>query len=158
MLEKTRKDLKDVREELIAWQCQCTSAFEKLGEQKDINSMLRRELSKLKDVQKEAEKAAEETSKLRKRIHELKRCVARKMLLTQNLDSVEDMLEGSESEVEDMVKSYNNSATELAKFLVLLKQLVLLISKSLLHHHNMFTGAMRQSSTRKHNSSQQIAR
>ena len=33
------------------------------------------------------------------------------------------MLEGSESEVEDMVKSYNDSATELAKFLVVLKQL-----------------------------------
>ena len=34
------------------------------------------------------------------------------------------MLEGSESEVEDMVKSYHDSATELAKFLVVLKQLV----------------------------------
>ena len=32
------------------------------------------------------------------------------------------MLEGSESEVEDMVKSYNDSAMELAKFLVVLKQ------------------------------------
>ena len=43
--------------------------------------------------------------------------------------SVEDMLEGSESEVEDMVKSYHDSATELAKFLVVLKQLVLLVTK-----------------------------
>ena len=47
-----------------------------------------------------------------------------KILLTLNLDSVESMLEGCESEVEDMVKSYNDSATELAKFLVVLKQSV----------------------------------
>lgn len=39
------------------------------------------------------------------------------------------MLEGSESEVEDMLKSYHDSATELAKFLVVLKQLVLLVTK-----------------------------
>ena len=39
------------------------------------------------------------------------------------------MLEGSESEVEDMVKSYNDSAIELAKFLVVLKRLVMLIAK-----------------------------
>lgn len=39
------------------------------------------------------------------------------------------MLEGSESEVDDMVKSYNDSATELAKFLVVLKQLVLFVAK-----------------------------
>ena len=45
------------------------------------------------------------------------------------LYSVEEMLEGSESEVEDMVKSYRDSATELAKFLVVLKQLVLLVTK-----------------------------
>lgn len=39
--------------------------------------------------------------------------------------SVENLLEGSESEVESMVKGYCDSATELAKFLVVLKQLVI---------------------------------
>ena len=52
-----------------------------------------------------------------------------KSFLTLMLYSVEDMLEGSESEVEDMVKSYHDSATELAKFLVVLKQLVLFVTK-----------------------------
>ena len=52
-----------------------------------------------------------------------------KSFLTLILYSVEDMLEGSESEVEDMVKSYHDSATELAKFLVVLKQLVLFVTK-----------------------------
>lgn len=108
VLQQTRKELKEVREELVAWQYQCTSACEKLQQQKDVNSMMKREISGLEQEQTKAEKAAEETSKLRKRLQELK--------------NVEDMLEGSESEVEDMLKSYHDSATELAKFLVVLKQ------------------------------------
>ena len=75
MLEKTRKELKDVREELVAWQYQCTSACDKLQQQKDVNSMMKREMGRLEHEQKKAERAAEETSKLRKRLQELKKCV-----------------------------------------------------------------------------------
>ena len=51
------------------------------------------------------------------------------MPLTLILCSVEDILEGTESDVEDMVKSYHDSATELAKFLVVLKRLVLPVTR-----------------------------
>lgn len=123
-LAKTRKELKEVREELVAWQYQCTSACEKLQQQKNVNSMMKREISRLENEQKVAERAAEETSKLRKKLRELKTYVTCKRVIVNvsHSFSVEDMLEGSESEVEDMVKSYNDSATELAKFLVVLKQ------------------------------------
>ena len=72
-LAKTRKELKEVREELVAWQYQCTSACEKLQQQKDVNSMMKREINRLENEQKIAEKAAEETSKLRKKLKELKK-------------------------------------------------------------------------------------
>ena len=75
VLQKTRKELKEVREELVAWQYQCTSACEKLQQQKDVNSMMKREICRLEQEQMKAEKAAEETSKLRKRLQELKKCV-----------------------------------------------------------------------------------
>lgn len=74
-MQQTRKELKEVREELVAWQYQCTSACEKLQQQKDVNSMMKREISRLEQEQTKAEKAAEETSKLRKRLQELKKCV-----------------------------------------------------------------------------------
>ena len=132
VLEKTRKELKDVREELVAWQCQCTSAIGKLEQQKDLNSVMRREICRLEKEQERAEKVAEETSKLRRRLKELKKCVVYKEKYLIGFFSIEDMLEGSESEVEDMVKDYRDSATELAKFLVVLKQLsVHLSGKSL---------------------------
>ena len=75
MLQKARKDLKDVREELIAWQYQCTSAREKLQQQKDINTVIKREICRLEKEQQKAEKVAEEVSKLRKRLQELKKSV-----------------------------------------------------------------------------------
>lgn len=78
VLEKTRKELKNVREELVAWQYQCTSACEKLQQQKDVNSMIKREIIRLEHEQEKAEKAAEETSRLRKKLKELKKYVAHK--------------------------------------------------------------------------------
>ena len=75
VLEKTRRELREIREDLVAWQCQCTSACEKLQQQKDINSMMKREIRRLEDEQKIAEKAAEEASKLRKRLKELRKYV-----------------------------------------------------------------------------------
>jgi len=75
VLEKTKRELWDLREELIAWQCQCTSACDKLQQQKDVNSMMKREMCRLQDEQKVAEKTAEEASKLRKRLKELRKCI-----------------------------------------------------------------------------------
>ena len=49
------------------------------------------------------------------------------MYLCIFLSSIEHVLEGSEDEVDSMVKSYHNSATELAKYLVVLKQLSIMI-------------------------------
>lgn len=72
-LDKTRKELKGVREELVAWQYQCTSACEKLQRQKDVNSMMKREICRLEHEQENAEKMAEEASKLRKKLKELKK-------------------------------------------------------------------------------------
>ena len=76
-LEKTKKELKEIREELAAWQYQCTSACDKLQQQKDVNLMMKREIIRLENEQKIAEKAAEETSRLRRRLKELKTYVTR---------------------------------------------------------------------------------
>ncbi|XP_065917083.1 E3 ubiquitin-protein ligase TRAIP-like [Dysidea avara] len=108
VLAKTKRELQDVKEELVAWQCQCNSACQKLEQQKDVASMLKREINRLNEEQKTALKAVEEASRLKTKLQELRH--------------IEHVLEGSEDEVESMVKSYHNSATELAKYLVVLKQ------------------------------------
>jgi len=75
VLTKTKKQLQDVKEELVAWQCQCNSACQKLDQQKDVASMLKREINRLNEEQKTAMKAIEEASRLRTKLQELRQYV-----------------------------------------------------------------------------------
>jgi len=75
VLAKTKKQLQDVKEDLVAWQCQCNSACQKLEQQKDVASMLKREINRLNEEQKAAMKAVEEASRLRTKLQELRQYV-----------------------------------------------------------------------------------
>jgi len=75
VLAKTKMELQDVKDELVAWQCQCNSACQKLEQQKDVASMLKREINRLNEEQQTAMKAVEEASRLRKNLQELRQYV-----------------------------------------------------------------------------------